>query len=68
VKDFHCRDAGLNCDFVARGNSNDEIVKQAGEHAKNAHHMSVSPDLNKRVEALIHDEGSEAHRRSMAKH
>jgi predicted small metal-binding protein len=68
VKDFHCRDAGLNCDFVARGNSNDEIVKQAGDHAKKAHHMNVTPDLTKRVEALIHDEGSEAHRHSMAKH
>jgi predicted small metal-binding protein len=66
MKDFHCRDAGMNCDFVARGNSNDEILKQAGEHARTAHNMQVTPDLRKKVEGLIHDESSEEHRRSMS--
>ena len=66
MKDFHCRDAGMNCDFVARGNSNDEILKQAGEHARTTHNMQVTPDLRKKVEGLIHDESSEEHRRSMS--
>lgn len=63
MKDFHCRDAGLDCDFVARGQSNDDILKQVGKHAERDHHMSVTPDLTKRVEGLIHDESSDAHRR-----
>jgi predicted small metal-binding protein len=66
MKDFHCRDAGMKCDFVARGDSKDEILRQAGEHAKQAHNMSVTPELAKKVESLIHDENSEEHRRSMA--
>ncbi len=67
MKDFHCRDAGMKCDFVARGQTNDEIMRQAGEHARTAHGMSVTPELAKRVEGLIHEEGSEAHRQSMAR-
>ncbi len=66
MKDFHCRDAGLNCDYVARGSSNKEILDQAAQHAQRAHSMTVTPDLAKKVESLIHDESSEQHRRSMS--
>ncbi|GEJ57197.1 DUF1059 domain-containing protein [Anaeromyxobacter diazotrophicus] len=66
MKDFHCSDAGMKCDFVARGESKDEILRQAGQHAQQAHQMTVTPELAKKVETLIHDEGSEEHRRSMA--
>jgi len=64
MKDFHCRDAGLDCDFVARGNDNKEILAQVGKHAQNAHKMQVTPELSKKVEGLIHDETSDAHTRS----
>ena len=67
MKDFHCRDAGMNsCDFVARGNSEKEIVDQAGAHAQAAHHMTVTAELTDKVRSLIHDESSDAHKRSMA--
>lgn len=65
MKDFHCRDAGGTCDFVARGNSNKEILDQVRNHAQNDHKMQVTPDLAKKVEGLIHDESSEAHRNSL---
>lgn len=68
MKDFHCRDAGMNCDWVARGNSNQEILDQAKQHAQQAHGMQVSPDLARKVEGLIHDESSDEHRRSMSQH
>ncbi len=69
MKDFHCRDAGNNnCDFVARGQTNEEILKQVGRHAENDHHMNVTPDMAKKVEGLIHDENSEAHRQSAMRH
>ncbi len=66
MKDFHCRDAGLNCDYVARGDTNREILDQASQHARQAHNMNMTPDLSKKVEGLIHDESSDAHRRSMS--
>lgn len=64
MKDFHCRDAGLDCDFVARGNDNKEILAQVGKHAQSAHQIQVTPDLVKKVEGLIHDESSDAHNQS----
>lgn len=64
MKDFHCKDAGMSCDFVARGNTNQEILDQVGKHAQSEHHMQVSPELARKVEGLIHDESSDAHRRS----
>ena len=65
MKDLHCRDAGMNCDFVARGNSNKEILDQATQHARQAHNMTVTPDLTKKLDGLIHDESSDEHRRSL---
>jgi predicted small metal-binding protein len=65
MKDFHCRDAGLNCDWRARGRNDKEILNQAGRHAREAHGMSVDKDLEDRVRTLIHDEDSDEHRRSM---
>jgi predicted small metal-binding protein len=65
MKDFHCRDAGMNCDFVARGNTNDEILRQAKNHAETTHKMTMTPDLSRKVETLIHDENSDAHKRSI---
>jgi predicted small metal-binding protein len=65
MKDFHCRDVEGTCDFVARGNSNKEILDQVAKHAQNDHKMQVTPELRQKVEGLIHDESSEAHRRSL---
>jgi predicted small metal-binding protein len=64
MRDFHCSDAGLKCDWVAKGNSDDEILRQAGAHAQSVHGMQVTPDLEKKVRGLIHDESSDAHRTS----
>jgi predicted small metal-binding protein len=64
MKDFHCKDTGASCDFVARGDSNQEILDQVGQHARSAHNMQVTPDLARKVEGLIHDESSDAHRQS----
>ena len=34
------------CDFVARGATEDEVMKQAAEHAKSAHGMHhLSPEV-----------------------
>lgn len=67
MKDFHCRDAGMDCDFVAKGMTNDEVLKKAGEHAQKVHHLAASGDLTKKVVSLIHDESSEEHKRSVAR-
>jgi predicted small metal-binding protein len=67
MKDLHCRDAGMSCDWVGRGNTEDEILAQAGHHAQQAHGMTVTPELAQKMRGLIHDESSEAHRRSTSR-
>jgi predicted small metal-binding protein len=75
MKGLHCRDVGSrwftlsgywNCDFIARGKSNDEILKNESEHAKAVHSMTIPASVAKEAEALIHDETSGAHRKSMS--
>lgn len=67
MKDFHCSDAGMKCDWVARGATEKEIVVQAGRHAQEVHKLTVTPELEQKVRGLIHDEASEAHKRSLAR-
>jgi len=41
-----------------RGNSEDEVLKKANEHAKTAHNMqNMPPEVLSKVRAAIHDEG-----------
>ncbi len=57
AKVMKCRDAGVDCDFVARGETEEDILKQAAEHAKKDHGMAeVAPDLVAKVKAAIRDE------------
>jgi predicted small metal-binding protein len=36
-----CRESGLECDYVAEGKTQDEILKNISEHAVNFHNMRV---------------------------
>ncbi len=59
AKTLRCRDVGMDCDFVARGNTEDEILKKAAEHAKAAHNMNeIPPELLSKVRSVIRDEKS----------
>jgi predicted small metal-binding protein len=37
MKQFACKDLGMNCDFVASGSTVDEVKKKAVEHAQVKH-------------------------------
>jgi predicted small metal-binding protein len=56
----------MNCNFVAQGNTEKEILDKAGSHAQQVHKLPVTPELTEKVKSLIHEDSSEAHRRSMA--
>ena len=34
-----CRESGLECDYVAEGKTQDEVLKNISEHAVNFHNM-----------------------------
>jgi predicted small metal-binding protein len=43
AKVLTCREVGLDCDFVARGNSEKEILSQAAAHAQKDHGFTSIP-------------------------
>ena len=58
-KTLSCREVGMDCDFVAKGNSDEEILSQAAEHARADHNMNEIPaELLDRVKSLIRDEAA----------
>lgn len=52
-----CREVGVDCDFEARGETEQEVLQKCAEHAKSAHGMDEIPaDMAAKVRASIHDE------------
>ncbi len=57
TKTIYCRDAGVDCDFVARGETEEELFRVALEHGKAAHGMTEIPkDLKEKMRKLIREE------------
>ncbi len=46
AKLVRCRTAGLDCDFIATGESDDEIVKQTGKHLQEVHNIPLEDMIN----------------------
>jgi len=58
-KILSCRDVGVDCDFVAKGDTEEEILEQCAEHARNDHGMTEIPDdLVQKVRWAIRDEAA----------
>jgi len=38
-KELHCRDLGLDCEFLACGKTEEEVLRKADEHAQAVHHI-----------------------------
>ncbi len=57
AKVIRCRDVGVDCDFEARGETEQEILRKCAEHAKSAHNMdSIPPELEAKVRGAIREE------------
>ena len=57
AKVLRCRDVGMDCDFVVRADSEEEILKKAAEHAAAEHDMKEIPEeVLSQVRAAIRDE------------
>jgi predicted small metal-binding protein len=56
-KVISCRDAGVDCDFVARGETEEELFRNAFEHGRKFHGMKEIPkDLQEKMRTLIREE------------
>jgi predicted small metal-binding protein len=57
AKVLKCKDVGMDCDFVARGETEEDVLKQAAEHAGATHGMKeMSDEVLAKVRAAIHEE------------
>ncbi len=59
MKTLHCRDAGFDCEGVIRGNSEEEVLNLAAQHAQEVHGVSVTPEMAEQLKTLIRDEQEE---------
>jgi predicted small metal-binding protein len=55
MKILRCRDAGFDCDYEIRAQSEEEVLREAAEHAQQVHRVEVTPELAAQVQSLIRD-------------
>jgi predicted small metal-binding protein len=56
AKVLKCREVGLDCNFVACADTEEELMKQVAEHANITHGVKDMPkDVVARVRGVIHD-------------
>ena len=56
MKKITCRDAGFECDYVVKGETEDEVMKRVSEHAMKDHDMKeedITPEFKEKVRGLI---------------
>jgi predicted small metal-binding protein len=59
AKVLKCREVGLDCNFVARADTEEEIMQQIADHANTTHGVQNMPeDVVARVRGVIHDVGA----------
>jgi predicted small metal-binding protein len=57
AKVLRCRDVGMDCDYAARAETEEEILKKVAEHAGTTHNMTEIPEeVLAKVRAAIQDE------------
>lgn len=57
AKVLRCKDVGMDCAFVARAETEEELLKKAAQHAREEHNMKEIPeDVLAQVRAAIRDE------------
>ena len=57
AKTIRCKDVGMDCDFEARAETEEEILQKVAEHAGAVHDMTEIPaEVLAKVRAAIRDE------------
>jgi predicted small metal-binding protein len=57
AKTMSCKDVGSDCEFVARGETEDEVMQKVAAHARDEHGLNeVPPELAEKARAAIRDE------------
>ena len=55
MRELSCKEAGAeNCNFVARGDTDDDVMRQVRDHAQSAHNRPMTKDEENQTRSLIH--------------
>ena len=55
MKQLKCRDAGFDCDAVVEAETTEQVLAQAGPHAKEVHGVDVTPAMAEAIAGKITD-------------
>ena len=56
MKTINCREAGFDCDYIVRGETEEEVMKNGAEHAMKEHGMKeedITPEMKQKIRGLI---------------
>jgi predicted small metal-binding protein len=56
MKTINCREAGFDCDYIVRGETEEEVMKNGAEHVMKDHGMKeedITPEMKQKVRGLI---------------
>jgi len=57
AKVLRCSDVGFECDAVIRAETEEEVLKQAAEHARTVHNLQeMTEEVVEKVRGAIRDE------------
>ena len=48
-----CKESGLECDYIAEGKTEDEVLKHISEHAINVHNMRAEDIIYEHISAAF---------------
>jgi predicted small metal-binding protein len=58
MKTISCREAGFECDYVIKGQTEEEVIKNGAEHAIKKHGVKsedMTPEMKEKIRALVRD-------------
>jgi predicted small metal-binding protein len=60
MKTLSCHKAGCECNYIAKGETEEEVMKDAADHGIKEHDMKEDDmtQMKEMLRALIHDSGS----------
>ena len=64
-RELHCSDAGMPCDFIAKGETNDEVMASATQHVMQDHAVAVSALSEEERNKFMDNARSSIHNSSM---
>lgn len=56
AKEIRCADIGMDCEFVTKAESQEELMREVVRHARDVHGVTeITPELREKVAEVIRD-------------